>query len=109
LRDRVEVSQYLTSRVTAAVALMPAGNFASGDVRVEDELCADALTQCLAGKDPDVAASAALIRADPRVRRRVEAEPGFAADLELSLESDPGAIVLKFNTTGVGVGRIVRA
>ena len=36
--------------------------------RVEDDLCADALQELLAGREPDLAAFAAAIRADPRVR-----------------------------------------
>ena len=63
----------------------------------------------LAGRAPDLAESAALIRDDARVRRRVEAKPGFSADLELALASDPHARVLTFISTNAGVGRIVRA
>ena len=61
------------------------------------------------GTDPDIDAALTRIRADTRVRRRLENEPGFSADLEMALENDPGAAVLKFNITDVGVGRIVRA
>lgn len=107
--DLHAVARYLGERAIPSIALMPAGSFASGEPRIEDELCADALEQYLAGKEPDLAASAAVIRADPRVRRRVEAAPAFAADLELSLQSDPGARVLKFTPTDAGVGRIVFA
>jgi len=92
-----------------SVALLPAGNFASGEGCIEDDLCADALASLLAGGEPDLAASAAVIRAHPRVRRRVEAEPGFSADLEIALQGDPRAAVLAFRPLDAGVGHIVRA
>jgi 2-phosphosulfolactate phosphatase len=94
---------------TDSVVLLPAGHFASGESRIEDDLCADALESLLAGTEPDLAASADLIRAHPRTRRRVEAEPGFAADVDLALQGDPGAAVLKFQPRGGGVGHVVRA
>lgn len=92
-----------------SVVLVPAGHFASGEARIEDDLCADALESLLAGREPDLAASADIIRAHPRVRRRVEAEPGFAADLDLALQGAPRATVLEFRAQGAGVGQIVRA
>ena len=107
--DLAAVARYLTERAISTVALMPAGHFASGEPRVEDELCADALEACLAGRDPDLTAMAARIRADLRVRRRIEAEPGFSADLDHALRADPEARVLKFTSTDAGLGHIVRA
>jgi phosphosulfolactate phosphohydrolase-like enzyme len=107
--DLRAVARHLSERPISSLALMPAGSFASGEARTEDELCADALEQYLAGDEPDLATAAALIRADAHVRRRVDAKAGFSADLEMALRSDPGAAVLKFNSTEAGVGRIVRA
>jgi phosphosulfolactate phosphohydrolase-like enzyme len=107
--DLRAVARHLAATATPPVVLVPAGHFASGEARIEDDLCADALELLLAGKEPDLAAYAALVRADPRVRRRVEAEPGFAADLDLALQGDPGAAVLRFQPLDVGVGQIVRA
>ena len=107
--DLHSVARYLAERAPSSIALMPAGHFASGEGRIEDELCADALAAMLAGRAPDLAESAARIRDDARVRRRVEAKPGFSADLELALASDPHARVLTFISTNAGVGRIVRA
>jgi phosphosulfolactate phosphohydrolase-like enzyme len=91
------------------VAIVPAGKFATGEACIEDDLCADALASLLAGREPDLAALAAIVRADPRVRRRLEAEPGFAEDLSLSLQGDPRAPVLAFHPLAAGVGRVVRA
>lgn len=92
-----------------SVLLVPAGHFASGEARIEDDLCADALQELLAGREPDLAAAAAAVRADPRVRRRVEAEPGFSADVDIALEGDPGAAVLEFRPLDAGIGYLVRA
>ena len=44
-----------------------------------------------------------------QVRRRVEQETGFAADLELALQDDPRAAVLEFQPLDAGVGQIIRA
>jgi phosphosulfolactate phosphohydrolase-like enzyme len=93
----------------SSVVLLPAGHFASGEGCIEDDLCADALELLLAGRAPDLAEYSAIIRAHPRVRQRVEAEPGFSADLDLALQGDPGAAVLKFQPRGAGVGHILRA
>lgn len=108
-RDLHAVARHITERETPSVVLLPAGHFATGEARLEDDLCADALESLLSGREPDLAASAALVRADPRVRRRIEAEPGFSADLDVALQADPGAAVLRFHPAGAGTGRIVRA
>lgn len=107
--DLHAVARHLAALAPPSVVLMPAGHFASGGARLEDDLCADALALLLAGEEPDLAASAARIRADPRVRWRVEAEPGFSADLDLALQGDPGAAVLKFEPIDAGAGHIARA
>jgi phosphosulfolactate phosphohydrolase-like enzyme len=104
--DLHAVARFLRDRAFASVALVPAGHVASGELRAEDELCADALHALLVGASPDLEAMGAQIRADARVRRRVEAEPGFAADVELALEGDPRARVLKLTSTDPGVGHI---
>lgn len=108
-RDLHAVARLLAAMAKPSVVLVPAGDFARGEARIEDDLCADALASLLAGKEPDLAACAAAIRADPRVRRRVEAEPGFAADLDLALQGDLGAAALEFQRLGAGTGSIVRA
>jgi phosphosulfolactate phosphohydrolase-like enzyme len=92
-----------------SVVLMPAGKFASGEACIEDDLCADALEALLTGREPDLEAFAAIIRADPRIRRRVETERGFSADLDLALQGDPRAAVLIFKPIDEGVGHIARA
>lgn len=97
------------SRRAASVVLLPAGKFERGEARVEDDLCADALEALLLGRAPDLDASFSLVRADTRVRRRVESEPGFSLDLDLALEGDPSAAVLQFEPIDRGVGHIVRA
>ncbi len=94
---------------TASVLLVPAGSIASGRACIEDDLCADALESLLTGTEPDLEASAAIIRADPRVRARVEAEPGFSADLDVALRVEPRATVLEFQALDGGVGKIIRA
>jgi phosphosulfolactate phosphohydrolase-like enzyme len=107
--DLHAVARHIADLSVASVVLLPAGHFASGEGRVEDDLCADALAALLAGREPDLAASAAAIRADPRVRRRADTEPGFSADLDLALRGDAGAGVLEFFPLDAGVGHIVRA
>ncbi len=108
-RDLRAVARHLAALATPSVVLLPAGDFASGKGCLEDDLCADALEAILAGREPDLADSAALIRAHPRVRRRVEVEAGFRADLDVALEDDPRAMALRFQPLDAGVGQIVRA
>lgn len=107
--DLHAIARHVAAAAPRDVLIVPAGHFAGGEARVEDDLCADALAAMLAGEEPDLAAAADAIRADPRVRRRVEEEPGFAADLDLALRGDPRAAALVFQPVGPGVGRIVRA
>lgn len=108
LLDVHAVAKHLSASPEAEVVIVPAGHFESGEPRIEDDLCADALASLLLGREPDLDAAAALIRAEPRVRRRVEAEPGYAADLEVALARDPGAAVLCFQPLDAGTGTIVR-
>lgn len=107
--DLHAVARYIDERAISSLALLPAGHFVTGEARTEDDLCAEALASLVAGDEPDLAASAARIRADARVLRRIEAAPGFSADVDLALQSDPGARVLQFHALGAAVGRIVRA
>ena len=107
--DLHAVARHLLAMGAPSVVLVPAGDFARGEACIEDDLCADALASLLSGAEPDLAASAALIRAHPRIRRRIDAEPGFSADLDLALESDPCAAVLRFQPLDAGAGRIDRA
>ena len=110
-RDLRAVGRYLAEpgRSGPSVVLVPAGHVASGDARVEDDLCAEALATLLAGGEPDFAAAAAVVRAAPHVLRRIEDAPGFSADLDAALTSDPQASVLEFHATAAGVGEITRA
>jgi phosphosulfolactate phosphohydrolase-like enzyme len=105
-RDLHAVARHLAG---ASVVLVPAGHFPTGERRLEDDLCADALQALLEGRTPDLEAAASAVREDPRVQRRLAGDPGFAADLELSLQVDPAAVALAFVATGTGVGRITRA
>jgi hypothetical protein len=50
-----------------------------------------------------------MIRAHPRIRTRVQAEPGFCADLDVALQGGPCPTVLKFQPLDAGVGHILRA
>lgn len=106
--DLHAVARHLRGAPSASIALLPAGHFASGARRTEDDLCADALASLLAGVEPDLQAIASAVRADERVRRRAEAEPSYAADVALALRPDRDAVVLGFSARGEGVGRIVR-
>lgn len=107
--DLHAVARHLASAAPSSVTIVPAGHFASGESRVEDDLCAEVLQALLTGRDVDLAEAAAAVRADARVRRRVEAEPGFSGDLHVALESDPRAAVLQFQQVGPGIGRVTRA
>lgn len=108
-RDLRAVARHIAERAIPSVALVPAGHFETGEARMEDDLCADALESLLTGEEPDLAAYSARIRSDARVRRRVLNEPGFSDDLDLALEEDPGAQVLRFHPLDDGTGRILRA
>jgi phosphosulfolactate phosphohydrolase-like enzyme len=107
--DLHAVARHLGESSARSVVVVPAGNFASGDACIEDDLCADALESILAGREPDLSACEAAIRAHPRIRRRLEAEHGLAADLDLALQSDAGAAVLEFHPHDARVGHIARA
>ncbi len=76
-------------RATAdRVTLLPAGDFAGGEPRAEDELCADALAALLAGRQPDLPAILAAIRQDARVQRRIARHPELVRDVEVALAVD---------------------
>jgi phosphosulfolactate phosphohydrolase-like enzyme len=105
-RDLRAVAQHVVARAPRSVVLSPAGDFARGEGRVEDDLCADALELLLSGGEPDLASCAEVIRADPRVARRAATEPGFAADLDMALEADAQARALRFRPIDAGVGHI---
>lgn len=70
------------------VTLLPAGDFAGGEPRTEDELCADALAALLEGRAPDLPAIDAAIRQDARVQRRIARHPELVRDVDLSLAVD---------------------
>ena len=106
--DLSAVARHVRAETSGSVALLPAGHFASGERRAEDDLCADALALSIAGGEPDLSSIGAAVRADDRVRRRALADPGYAADVEAALQSDPDAAVLGFHAHGRGVGRIIR-
>lgn len=107
--DLHAVARYIDEQAITSLALLPAGHFVTGEARIEDDLCADALASLVSGDEPDLATMADRIRADARVRRRVEQAPSFSADVDLALTSDPGARVLQFHALGAAVGRIARA
>ncbi len=107
--DLHAVARYIAAMAFSSVMLVPAGHYASGELRVEDDLCADALDAILRGDEPGLDAKAALVRADPRVRRRIAGEPGFADDLAIALRPDARATALELRPFDQGVGHIVRA
>lgn len=106
--DLRAVVRHLRAAAPASVGILPAGHFASGEARLEDDLCADVLALSLAGGEPDLDAPAESIRADARVRRRAETHPGYATDVSLALRPRPDAGVAVFEAVDVGVGRVVR-
>jgi phosphosulfolactate phosphohydrolase-like enzyme len=105
-RNVRSVAAWIAARAPETAVLLPAGHFASGEARIEDDACAEVLAGLLGGRAVDLAAAAAQVRADPRVTRRVATEPGFAADLDLALEEDPEAPALEFRAAGPGFGYI---
>lgn len=108
-RDIQSVAQYIASTESKSVVLVPAGDFATGQPRIEDDLCAEALQLLLAGRAPDLAALTDIMRRDPNIGRRLATESGFEADFTLALQSDAEASLLEFVPLTSGVGRIVRA
>lgn len=70
------------------VTLLPAGDFAGGEPRTEDELCADALADLLAGRSPDLPALIEAVWQDARVQRRIARHPELVRDVEIALAVD---------------------
>ena len=70
------------------VTLLPAGDFAGGEPRAEDELCADALAALLAGRSPDLPAIIDAVWRDARVQRRIARHPELVRDVEVALAVD---------------------
>lgn len=101
------LARYVASMGAARVLLLPAGHIATGRGCIEDDLCADVFDALVHGRDVDVGAAAATIRADPRIVRRCEVEAGFEADLDLALQCDQGSVVLEFLALDTAVGNIV--
>lgn len=106
--DLSAVARHLLAGGHVDVGILPAGHFATGEPRTEDDLCADALAGLLAGEDPAWATIAAQVRSDDRVQRRAEQDAGYAADVDVALSSDRDAEVLCFDVLGAGIGRISR-
>lgn len=101
------LARYVRSTGTPRVLLLPAGHIATGRGCIEDDLCADVFDALVHGRDADVGAAAAAIRADPRIVQRCEAEAGFETDLDLALQCDHGSVVLEFLALDTTVGNIV--
>lgn len=81
-------------RLSAArVTLLPAGDFGGGDIRTEDERCADTLEQMLRGETPDLARLLAECRTDARVQRRIARHPDLVRDIEIALDVDRHDVV----------------
>jgi phosphosulfolactate phosphohydrolase-like enzyme len=82
------------------VALLPAGDFAGGEPRTEDERCADALEVMLRGEEADFPALLAACREDPRVVRRLARHPELARDIEVALAVDRHPVVAGVEAAG---------
>ncbi len=104
--DVLAVSTHIVSTTSKRVALIPAGNFATGEPRIEDDLCADALGALLEGRVFPFEQAFAKIHRDSRVRERRISEPGFKEDLDLALRVYENSRVLEFEPVGDAVGRI---
>ncbi len=98
------VARHLERIKARRVTLLPAGDFEKGETRPEDELCADALEQLLSGGRPDLKSLAEACRNHARIERRILAETGFAADLELCLSSDRYPVVPSYQSRAPGLG-----
>jgi 2-phosphosulfolactate phosphatase len=95
---------YLRQLGASSVLVAPAGDFAGEAPRLEDDLCAEALVSLLAGRPLDFAAAAARIRDDARVVRRIQRDPSFAEDVELSLDRDAFPVAIVVTDRGGGTG-----
>jgi phosphosulfolactate phosphohydrolase-like enzyme len=98
--------RYLRARTDGRIAVVPAGKFATGEARTEDDRCADVLAAQLSGAPVDLAAALEHCRADALVQRRIQREAGFAADLDIALSADLFPRVLRFQADGSSTGWI---
>ena len=87
------------------VAILPAGDFAGGEPRTEDERCADALDAMLRGAGPDLATLVAECRADARVQRRIARHPELIRDVDVALAVDRHPVVARVEADA-GSGRL---
>lgn len=90
------------------VTLLPAGDFAAREIRTEDERCADALEEILAGRAPDLPALVAACRDDARVKRRIARHPELLRDVDIALAVDRHDVVARALATPAGF-ELVRA
>jgi phosphosulfolactate phosphohydrolase-like enzyme len=95
-------------RAAGRVTLLPAGDFAAREIRTEDERCADALEQILAGQVPDLPALIAACRDDARVQRRIARHPELVRDVAIALAVDRHDVVARALATPAGF-ELVRA
>jgi phosphosulfolactate phosphohydrolase-like enzyme len=100
------VARHLLAAAPERVTLVPAGKFERGEAHVEDDACAEALAELLRAGLPDYAALFARIRGNERVQRRIAREPGFGADVDLSLQLGVHEVVLRYQAEGEAGGWI---
>lgn len=103
------LARYVVSMGASRVLLLPAGHVASGGSRIEDECCADVFHALVHGRDANVGAAIAAIRADARTIQRCDSEAGFEADVDVALQCDDSSAVLEFVARNTSVGHIVPA
>jgi phosphosulfolactate phosphohydrolase-like enzyme len=97
--------QHLRRCAPHKVTLIPAGDVATGQPRVEDEACAEALAALLEARACNLEELIAHCRRDPRIVARLARQGApFAADLDLALSVDRYDLVLDFELLGAGVG-----
>ena len=96
------VAAWLRARAPGRVLVVPAGYEPRKQPRHEDDACASALVDLLAGTATadSIAAAAASCWRDTRVVRRIEDEPGLQQDVELALSVDSLRCVPVASTAG---------
>jgi 2-phosphosulfolactate phosphatase len=93
------IADYLRAKQPAKVVLMPAGNINKDQLCLEDDKCADAIAAQLAGQSFDLPVAITACRDEPRIMRRIAAEPGLDRDLDLCFTVDAVPVVPRVTGT----------
>jgi 2-phosphosulfolactate phosphatase len=89
------VARHLLEAAPAKITIIPSGNIDKAESCIEDDLCAEALAQLLAGQEPDFEQLAATCLATPRVQRRAAKSEQLAGDVKMALTAARFDVVIE--------------